>query len=165
MSLTILSGEAAAMFLLERRDAVDAFATEGLGKDAYDITGELERPYAVAWAASQGSVALGFLLATKAADELHIIDVVVEKGARRRGIARALVDVAMVEALAWPMRIALLEVRRGNVAAIRLYRQAGFVGVRVRPKYYDSGEDAIEMAKELAPGALADFERLKDEDW
>ncbi|NUO51724.1 MAG: GNAT family N-acetyltransferase [Polyangiaceae bacterium] len=165
MSATILSGEAAAMFLLERRDAVDAFAGEGLGKEAYDITGELERPYAIVWAAAEGADALGFLLAAKAADELHVIDVVVAETARRRGIGRALVDAATRDAASQSFRLALLEVRRSNLAAIRLYRQAGFVGVRVRPKYYDSGEDGIEMAKEIAPGALAEFERLREEDW
>lgn len=165
MSTRILSGEAAAMFLLERRDAVDAFAGEGLGKEAYDITGELERPYAIVWAAAEGAEPLGFLLGSKAADELHVIDVVVKDTARRRGAGRALVDAAMTDAASQSFRIALLEVRRSNVPAIRLYRQAGFVGVRVRPKYYDSGEDAIEMAKEIAPGALADFERLRDDEW
>ncbi len=165
MSITVLSGEAAAMFLLERRDAVDAFAGEGLGKEGYDITGELERPYAIVWAAAEGGNAFGFLLASKAADELHVIDVVVAAAARRRGIGRALVDAAMKDAAKEAFRLALLEVRRSNVAAIRLYRQAGFVGVRVRPKYYDFGEDAIEMAKEIAPGALAELERLREEDW
>jgi ribosomal protein S18 acetylase RimI-like enzyme len=157
----ILSGEAAAMFLLERRDRVDAFAGDGLGKEAYDITGELERPYAIVWAAAEGAEALGFLLAAKAADELHVIDVVVAAGARRRGIGRALVDGAISDAASQSFRLALLEVRRSNVPAIRLYRQAGFVAVRVRPKYYDSGEDGIEMVKEIAPGALAAFAPIR----
>ena len=42
-----------------------------------------------------------------------------------------------------------LEVRTGNVAAVRLYRSRGFTLTRERKKYYADGEDALEMKKDL----------------
>ncbi len=152
------------MLLLTQRAEVDAFAQQGLGKTDYDIVEELERPLMTAWAARDERGVTGFLLASRIADELHVIDVVVAERARRRGIGRALVQASMNDATAGGLRLALLEVRRSNVPAIRLYRGMGFVAVRLRPRYYDTGEDAIEMACELAPGALAAFERLADEE-
>ena len=42
-----------------------------------------------------------------------------------------------------------LEVRSSNTPAINLYKKAGFTNLSVRKKYYDDGEDAVVMAKEL----------------
>jgi ribosomal-protein-alanine N-acetyltransferase len=157
----ILAGGEAVALLLERREQVDALARVGLGKLDFDIGAELERPYALAWVAREDADVIGFLLGWQVADELHVLDVVVAERARRRGVGRALVDAAMNDAVARSLRVALLEVRRANVAARTLYRAAGFVAVRLRPGYYDDPvDDAVEMARELAPGALVEFERL-----
>lgn len=161
---TILRGAEARALLIERRAHVDHLAREGLGKADFDIKAELERPYAMVWAAGEAEGILGFLLGWQVADELHVLDVVVAKEARRRGVGRALVEVAMADAVASSLRVALLEVRRSNVAARGLYRAAGFVAVRLRPNYYDDPvEDAVEMARELVPGALVEFERLLED--
>lgn len=94
------------------------------------------------------------------ADELHILSVAVASTARRRGHARVLVAEALDEARRAQRRIALLEVRRGNVAAIRLYRGFGFVALGLRRAYYADGEDAVEMALPLsAEGASILAER------
>ena len=157
----ILAGADAAALLRARREQVDALARAGLGKHDFDIEAELERPYALAWVAHESAEVLGFLLGWQVADELHVLDVVVAQHARRRGLGRALVDAAMNDAVTRTLRVALLEVRRANVAARCLYRAAGFVAIRLRAGYYDDPvDDAVEMAKELAPGALVEFERL-----
>jgi ribosomal-protein-alanine N-acetyltransferase len=44
----------------------------------------------------------------------------------------------------------LLEVARGNAAAVALYESLGFRVVNVRPRYYPSGEDALEMECQLS---------------
>ena len=44
-----------------------------------------------------------------------------------------------------PVRHILLEVRRSNAPAIKLYRSLGFFATNVRRRYYDDGEDAVEM--------------------
>ena len=92
----------------------------------------------------------GFLLAWAVADELHIIDLAARPDCRRRGVGRALVDALLDYARAEPFRIVLLEVRRTNHAAIRLYQGAGFDAVGLRRGYYSHPpDDAILM--QLAP--------------
>jgi ribosomal-protein-alanine N-acetyltransferase len=59
-------------------------------------------------------------------------------------------------ARAHAIRILLLEVRRSNRPAIKLYRKHGFTALGVRPGYYgDNGEDAIEMILGLDPATGA----------
>jgi [ribosomal protein S18]-alanine N-acetyltransferase len=46
----------------------------------------------------------------------------------------------------------MLEVRRSNIQAQRLYQSLGFVMTGVRKGYYsDDGEDAFAMTLELSP--------------
>ena len=163
--MQILHGADASSVLIAAHVAVDALAREGLGKLDYDIRSELERPCAVVWAAADADGVLGFLLGWRVADELQIFDVVVRATERRRGIGKRLVDAALADAVSLhALKVSLLEVRRSNIAARRLYRSAGFVAVRLRPGYYDDPqEDAVEMACELEPGALREFERLIDD--
>jgi ribosomal-protein-alanine N-acetyltransferase len=42
-------------------------------------------------------------------------------------------------------RLAYLEVRESNYAAIKLYKKAGFIDLYKRKKYYRDGENAIVM--------------------
>ncbi|MFO0671703.1 MAG: GNAT family N-acetyltransferase [Polyangiaceae bacterium] len=79
------------------------------------------------------------------ADEVHVLDVATARSAQRRGIARALMTELVTLTKAQPVRHVLLEVRRSNAPAIRLYRSLGFFATNVRRRYYDDGEDAVEM--------------------
>ncbi|MFZ5468031.1 MAG: ribosomal protein S18-alanine N-acetyltransferase [Myxococcota bacterium] len=93
---------------------------------------------------------LGCLIFWLVHDELHILNVAVDPTHRRRGVARALIELALQKGRAHRCTLATLEVRRGNTAAIELYRAFGFRQVGVRPNYYvDEGEDAIVMNAEL----------------
>ena len=56
----------------------------------------------------------------------------------------------------------LLEVRRSNTPAIKLYRACGFFAMGLRPRYYPDQEDAVEMALLLDP-ASGEVERKSDE--
>ena len=42
-----------------------------------------------------------------------------------------------------------LEVRKGNFAAIALYKKEGYDEITVKKMYYDDGEDAIYMMRSL----------------
>jgi ribosomal-protein-alanine N-acetyltransferase len=114
-----------------------------------DVDAELSRPCARLWVARlqhfERPIA-GFLLAWAVADELHVIDLAARPDCRRRGVARALLDALLAHARAEPFRIVLLEVRRNNHAALRLYQGAGFDPVGLRPGYYaNPPDDAILM--------------------
>ena len=122
-------------------------------KAGFDAGEELERSYARLWVVrlEPDAEPAGFALAWHAADEVHLLDLAVDPGARRRGVGRKLVGAVLGYARDASARLVLLEVRRSNDAAIALYRSAGFSENGVRRGYYsDNGEDAVEMSIELS---------------
>ncbi len=119
--------------------------------DGTRLREELARAWARLWVARSEpkGKARAFLVAWHVVDELHILDVATTPALRRRGFARALLEVVLRYARDRGVRHLLLEVRRSNVAAIKLYRAQGFWAMGVRPKYYPDGEDAVEMVLRL----------------
>ncbi len=92
----------------------------------------------------------GFAVVWLVHDELHVLNVAVAPGARRRGLARAILDRVEGQGREQGARVAMLEVRRGNGPAIALYRSRGYREVGIRPRYYaEDGEDALVMDKDL----------------
>jgi [ribosomal protein S18]-alanine N-acetyltransferase len=115
-----------------------------------DFPAELARSYALLFVARLEGAPIGFLLAWRAADELHLTDLGVTASARRRGIARRLLEELRREGAALGSRVVLLEVRESNAPALALYAAAGFQALDRRARYYsDTGEDAVVMALEL----------------
>jgi len=93
---------------------------------------------------------LGFAVVWLVHDELQILNVAVAAEARRRGVARRILDRVEGSARERGARVAMLEVRGSNLPAISLYRSLGDREVGVRPRYYaQDGEDALAMDKEL----------------
>jgi ribosomal-protein-alanine N-acetyltransferase len=137
------------------RDAERISELARLGETTLDPVAELARDWARLWVAKSsgdGARASGFLLAWDAADEIHLIDLVVHPDERRRGIARQLCSELLAHARARKARCLLLEVRRSNRGALALYRALGLRAVGVRKGYYSSnGEDAIEMQLDFDP--------------
>jgi ribosomal-protein-alanine N-acetyltransferase len=123
--------------------ALRALIADGLSP--FDVETELARSYARLWVVRRSAEqhVLGFLLAWDVADELHLIDVIVAPSERRRGFGRALVETLLTYGRARAARIVLLEVRRSNLAAQRLYASLGFEEVGERTAYYSDGEDAL----------------------
>jgi ribosomal-protein-alanine N-acetyltransferase len=77
-------------------------------------------------------------------DELHVLDLAVHPGWRRRGLARFLLGLALRQAAKAGAQVALLEVRAGNAPALALYAGLGFRPVGRRPGYYrEPVEDAL----------------------
>jgi ribosomal-protein-alanine N-acetyltransferase len=100
----------------------------------------------------EGEIA-GYLCLWIVFEELRLMNLAVEAGSRRRGLAKALVLHAASLAHAQGAERAVLEVRASNEAARRLYEGLGFRETAVRAKYYtDPIEDAVLMQGEL--GAL-----------
>jgi [ribosomal protein S18]-alanine N-acetyltransferase len=115
-----------------------------------DFPAELARSYALLRVARSGGVVVGFMLAWRAADELHLTDLGVSAPARRRGIARSLVEGLRREGELTGARAILLEVRESNAPALALYRALGFGELDRRARYYtDTGEDAVVMQLQL----------------
>ncbi|MEO6213977.1 MAG: ribosomal protein S18-alanine N-acetyltransferase [Vicinamibacterales bacterium] len=75
------------------------------------------------------------------AGELHINTLAVDQDMRRRRIATKLVQYVLEESGA---SRATLEVRRSNIAALKLYEGLGFTATAVRRRYYSNpDEDAL----------------------
>ncbi len=93
--------------------------------------------------ACAGDRACGFLVTRKTAlREREILNLAVDPAARRRGVARRLLENELNrDEATW-----FLEVRESNAAAIALYRSLGFRPVGVRKEYYnDTRESGIVM--------------------
>jgi ribosomal-protein-alanine N-acetyltransferase len=115
-----------------------------------DFEAELRKSYALLLVAKLQAEACGFLLAWRAADELHLTDLGVAAARRRMGVARSLVNALVHEGLRTGAAVILLEVRASNLAALSLYQEQGFTEVGTRARYYsDNDEDAVVMRREL----------------
>lgn len=86
--------------------------------------------------------AQGFILLRSVADEAEVLTFCVAERMRRHGLGRALLDRACHVARERGALHAFLEVGAMNVAALGLYRDAGFVEVGRRAAYYHHGADA-----------------------
>jgi ribosomal-protein-alanine N-acetyltransferase len=97
---------------------------------------------------------LGVILCRVVADEMEVLTVGVASGARRRGVARALVVAALGAARQAGAEAAFLEVAVDNDAATALYAALGFRRAGLRRGYYERapGEraDALVMRLDLA---------------
>jgi ribosomal-protein-alanine N-acetyltransferase len=124
--------------------------TETLPSGEAKLREELSRPWSHSWVIrGDGAGALSFLVAWHVADEVHVLNVATDPAHRRRGMGSALVTHVVAFARAKRARHVLLEVRRSNEGAIRMYRAAGFFAARLRHRYYPNDEDAVEMALTL----------------
>jgi [ribosomal protein S18]-alanine N-acetyltransferase len=112
---------------------------------------ELARSWARLRVARQpdGSV-VGYVLFWHVADEIHLLNVAVTSTARRQRIGTALVEEVIAYAEAHAAAKILLEVRASNTAAIRLYETLRFEAFNVRCRYYNDGEDGVEMMRRFA---------------
>ncbi|HYQ17491.1 MAG TPA: ribosomal protein S18-alanine N-acetyltransferase [Polyangiaceae bacterium] len=134
-------------------EPADVLALEAIAAECgleVDFPAELARSFARLRVARQDQQICGFLLAWRAADELHLTDLGVTERSRRRGVARALVEELRAEGARSEACAIFLEVRESNAAALRLYATLGFRELDRRAHYYaDTGEDAVLMQLEL----------------
>jgi ribosomal-protein-alanine N-acetyltransferase len=113
---------------------------------------ELTRPYSAlrVLRPSPADEVVGFLNHWRLGDELQIMNVAVLPDYQRRGYASALMRDAEDAARQLRLGSIFLEVRRSNIAAIRLYERHAYGIVGVRQRYYaDNLEDALVMKLDL----------------
>ena len=95
---------------------------------------------------------VAYALMTMAAGEAHILNLCVAPEQQRRGLGGFLLRHLQMIARAAGTQLMLLEVRRSNIAAQRLYAGFGFAQVGERRGYYpafDGREDAFVLALEF----------------
>jgi len=140
--------------IIRRGEEKDILAIEELEKQCfatpwsyeslkYDIVENNRALYLVA--ETDGEI-VGYVGIWKIVDEGHITNVAVSPDHRRKHVASALLEsLFRVTQRAGILRCTL-EVRAGNMPAIKLYESFGFKEEGVRKGYYeDNGEDALIM--------------------
>ncbi len=109
-----------------------------------------DRNFNVSLVGYVGEKLVAYVVSYVISDELHIANIAVHKDFRRHGIGEALLWLSLHIGIELNCTISHLEVRRSNIAAIRLYEKFGFEIYSVRKNYYEhEKEDAFLMKKEI----------------
>jgi len=98
----------------------------------------------------------GYAILMAAVEEAELLNIGVATTRQRLGLGRAMLAEMLHIARERDLQRVFLEVRSSNVAALSLYRRAGFSEIGVRRAYYhnaDGSEDAVMMACESTGGA------------
>ena len=98
------------------------------------------------------TVLAGFIIISIAVDQAEILTIATASSARRQGVGRQLLKAAFSELEQQDAAELFLEVAEDNVAALALYRAAGFQPIGRRPGYYrraDGRVAAITFSKKL----------------
>ena len=100
-----------------------------------------------------GNTLLGYFVAMKGVDEVHLLNITVAPAYQRQGWAHVMLDALALWAKGQRADWLWLEVRVGNLRAIEVYEAQGFTRVGLRKKYYPAfngeREDAIVMSRSL----------------
>lgn len=106
-----------------------------------------------AWAMLDASdTLLGYAFMSMAVGEGHVLNLCIDPDRQGEGLGRALMRHLLEHASAERLTIVLLEVRKSNNAALRLYQSLGFTRIGIRRGYYpaESGrEDAHVLAFDI----------------
>ena len=99
------------------------------------------------------AVLLGYFVAMKGVDEVHLLNITVAPEHQRQGWARVMLDALALWARGQGAQWLWLEVRVSNVRAKAVYEAYGFRHVGTRRNYYPNGsaarEDAVVMSLAL----------------
>jgi ribosomal-protein-alanine N-acetyltransferase len=120
---------------------------------------ELSKPSGICLAAVSDGRVVGYLICSRYDTVWHLMNVAVEPGLRRTGIATTLLE-HLFERADRPGAQYTLEVRLSNDGGIALYERFGFQSAGLRRGYYhDNKEDALIMWRTVPgraePGGVA----------
>ena len=100
-----------------------------------------------------GDTLIGYFVAMKVVDEVHLLNITVSMSYRSQGWARLMLDALAVWSRGQGCAWLWLEVRESNHRALQVYRSHGFKQVGLRKDYYPVGrglrEAALVMSQKL----------------
>ncbi len=100
-----------------------------------------------------GDTLLGYFVAMKGVDEVHLLNITVAPVHQRQGWARVMLDALAIWARGQGAQWLWLEVRLSNPRALQVYEAHGYRRVGLRKKYYPAPhgqrEDAVVMSLHL----------------
>ena len=80
----------------------------------------------------------------------HILSFAVKPSSQRKGVGTALLKKLETILKRLNMQEIILEVRLSNIGAISLYEREGFKRKAISENYYEDGEDALVMRKQIS---------------
>ena len=96
---------------------------------------------------------LGYFVAMKGVDEVHLLNITVAPEYQGQGWAKVMLDALTLWARGQAAQWLWLEVRVGNARALQVYERHGYRRMGLRKQYYPAGdgqrEDAIVMSLKL----------------
>ena len=117
---------------------------------------EISNPFCHYLVAKVEGKVIGYIGFVGVEDEGYITNIAVNNGIRRMGVGTLLLARVFEKAMESGVKRLLLDVRRSNLDAQRLYSRFGFAEVAIRKNYYsDNFEDAVVMASELSNNTRA----------
>jgi ribosomal protein S18 acetylase RimI-like enzyme len=116
------------------------------------IVRHMRHPENVVLAARHAGRLAGFAIMQFGDATAHLNLLAVETDQQRRGLGRALLNWLEQSALTAGTFVIRLELRAGNVRARAFYEALGYRETGRVPGYYQSLEDAIQMARDLRVG-------------
>lgn len=96
---------------------------------------------------------LGYACGTSLFEDAELFKIAVGEEFRGQGHGAALLHELFELVKGRGATRMFLEVRVSNAAALGLYQSRGFQKTRIRKRYYENGEDALEMKKDFYPEA------------
>ena len=140
---------------MRRRDLPRVLSIEGAtfrtpwSRDAFER--EFHLPQSRQLVAHGGAMdeALGYAIYWRVLDEIYLLDLAVDPGSQRQGVATLLVEKICCDASADLVRVVSLEVAVGNSSARAFYAAVGFEETGRRPRYYARGEDALVLERRV----------------
>ncbi len=112
----------------------------------YELTSPISFNFVATMPEGRSELVLGYIVFWMVRGEVHILNLATHPSFRRLGIARSLLLFCLDFSYQKGGVLYQLEVRKGNRAALNLYKKVGFAPWEIRKRYYaDTGEDAIIM--------------------
>ena len=106
------------------------------------------------WVLEENKVIVGYGLLSMAANEAHILNLVIKPSHQGQGLGRKMMEHLLAECQKLKANSVYLEVRLSNHRAYNLYRSMGFVEIGVRKDYYPAKggrENALVLELSFVP--------------
>jgi len=124
--------------------------------------GELQKPYARVLVLTDDETdtqVAGYIVSWLLYEEAQILNIAVDLPYRGMGYGQKMIQKVVGEAIRKNTRKVLLDVRKGNTAAIQLYQKMRFSIGQVRKGFYSDGEDAYTMVLDVDSAGVPDEAR------
>jgi [ribosomal protein S18]-alanine N-acetyltransferase len=113
---------------------------------------DINRPQGLSVVADEDGAILGYAVAW-GTEETHLANLAVSEVERGKGVGGKLLDEVIAFARRSKAGSMYLEVRVSNTIARKFYSERGFVPTYQRKRYYENGEDAVIMERDVEPAA------------